>query len=410
MRETLFIRIPCDPRAEWSWLLRDAGGMLGEVQSGTDTAALAHAAIGRQLVVVIPGQDVMLTAATFPDTDRSHLLKALPFAIEEQLAADVDAQHLAIPDTRPDAHVVPVAVVARATMDEWLARLRACGIEPHYLLPDTLLLPVADDTWTLLLDQQCAILRQDRFSGFTVDSHMLQPWLAAAVARSAGPPQRLHIIDARNNATSDPIQPIAAFDGEVTQEVTDEPLLALFARNFQEHDTINLLQGHYSRRERMGPLWRPWKRVAAVFAAWVLIAMGGAAAELVYLQQQNAALRERIETVFRQAFPDVRNVVNPRVQMEQRLKEMRGTAPGSNDGFLELATRAANGVRSTPKVRLTGLNYRDTGLDLEFSAPDFETVEQLKRQIEEQGLQVEILSASASQSNVDARIRLSGGS
>ena len=78
---------------------------------------------------------------------------ALPFALEEQVADEIENLHFA-PGARRPGGDLPVVVVAHDRMSAWLDRLRDAGIRPARLVPEdhglafvpnTLSLLVADD-------------------------------------------------------------------------------------------------------------------------------------------------------------------------------------------------------------------------------------------------------------------------
>jgi general secretion pathway protein L len=65
----------------------------------------------------------------------------VPYALEEHLAADIEELHFAIGKRAGDSLRAPVAVVARALLQEWLTTLRAAGLEPSAIYADSDLLP-----------------------------------------------------------------------------------------------------------------------------------------------------------------------------------------------------------------------------------------------------------------------------
>src|SRR5439155_128199 len=69
------------------------------------------------------------------------LQQLVPYALEEHLADDIDDLHFAIGKRAGESSRAPVAVVARALLDEWLAMLHAGGIEPEAIYADSELLP-----------------------------------------------------------------------------------------------------------------------------------------------------------------------------------------------------------------------------------------------------------------------------
>ena len=60
-----------------------------------DAAALAEAALDRINIVIVPSEDVLVTTVTLPKMNRSRLLQAIPYALEEQVIEDVDTMHFA---------------------------------------------------------------------------------------------------------------------------------------------------------------------------------------------------------------------------------------------------------------------------------------------------------------------------
>ena len=134
MRESCLIRLRPAPlsdenaeTAAVSWLssgLAARHGTLGEA---------AADAQGRRIVVVVPGQDVLLTAAVVPSRNRQRIVEALPYILEDQLASDVDELHFAV-GARVRDGTVPAAVVAHERMAHWLAQLRSVGIDPDELV------------------------------------------------------------------------------------------------------------------------------------------------------------------------------------------------------------------------------------------------------------------------------------
>ncbi len=124
MADWLLLRLPRAAGELASWLVADArGAPAGPAQSGPLTLAAARAA-GRRVCVLVPGADVLLAEPEVPVKAGAKLQQLLPYALEEQLADDIDDLHFAVGKRAGDSSRSPVAVVARALLDEWLATLR----------------------------------------------------------------------------------------------------------------------------------------------------------------------------------------------------------------------------------------------------------------------------------------------
>src|SRR5262249_7770989 len=120
MAEWLLIRLPGTPEQPATWLTVDPRGHpSGPPQSGPLSLA-ATRAVGRRICVLVPGTDVLLAEPEVPMKAGTKLQQVVPYALEEQLADDIDDLHFAIGKRAPDSQRTPVAVIRKALMEEWL--------------------------------------------------------------------------------------------------------------------------------------------------------------------------------------------------------------------------------------------------------------------------------------------------
>jgi general secretion pathway protein L len=184
--------------------------------------------------------------------------------------------------------------------------------------------------------------------------------------------------------------------------------LSIMARGWVQGPVIDLLQGAYSQREEWGRLLRPWKVTAVLFLAVLLV--GGTATGLNYyrLTQQEVQLRADIDALFRKTLPQVRRIVNPRAQMEQRLKQLQRGAGGADADFLGMFAETASVVRASKGISVTGASYRDGRLDLELQADNLQLLDRLKQALVGSGrMNAEIQSATSDRDQkVTSRIRI----
>src|SRR5262245_12225289 len=156
MSEVLVIRLTGAPDAQTQvvpaeWLIVDAtGARRGNVEAGPLASAAPHAA-GRRVLGIVPGTDILLAEPVLPVKSGTKLAQMVPFALEEQLATDIDDLHFAVGkrDTRPGT---PVAVAARAKMDAWVSAFREAQITIDALYAETSALPITPNAVTLLVD------------------------------------------------------------------------------------------------------------------------------------------------------------------------------------------------------------------------------------------------------------------
>ncbi|MCA1805925.1 MAG: type II secretion system protein GspL [Xanthomonadaceae bacterium] len=398
MRNTLLIEATDPDLHTVRWLAFDAGGATPEgVRAGRLEEAAALAA-GRRVLLLVPATELLLTQARVPSRNRQRILKAVPFALEEQLAGNLDELHFALGPVRGEDH--PVAVVARARMDAWLETCAAAGLQPDVLLPEVLALPLEEGQWTLLLRQEQAAVRTGALEGFGCERANL-PLLLRQWREQEVPPLRV---------LGDPAPELAQAGFELREAEPRDPLLVM-ADRLADGPPLNLLQGRYSRSEQFSRLWRPWRATAALLVAGLVLDIVYLGIDYHRLGQEQARLEVATVELFRQALPGATRMVNPRAQLQQRLAALERGAGGGQAGFLALLGQAGSVLRGTGGLELQGANFRDGTLDLELTVANLQVLDQLKQQLAQAGgLVVEIQSATAdADQRVKSRLRIAGG-
>ena len=360
---------------EAEWLRPD-----GEVQRGP-LADLSSQSDGARQILVAPSEAVTLHRLALPSRKRSTWARAVPFALEDYLVEDIETLHFALGGA-VDGGYLPVAVVDRILLSAWLETCDQAGLTPAAVVPDSLLLPWQNDEWSVLLEARRALVRTGRWEGFATERDNLALLLAQALAEAGETkPRRLRVWGA-------PATELAETEVELSPEDTPIEPLALFASGYQPATVLNLLQGGYSRQAHWGRWLRPWRAAAALAGMTLLVQIAGQVYDHWRLQREVTALRTEIEQTFKDALPEVTRIVNPKVQMETRLREL---APSGGSGFLELLYQGAQPLAHFPNVTLRGLGYRDGQLDLALEGGDPAVLDRLRQQFERQpGLRMDM--------------------
>ncbi|MFA5530260.1 MAG: type II secretion system protein GspL [Thiohalomonadaceae bacterium] len=398
MAGTIYIRLE---EHEAAWLVHGVDGLGREQRGSLEDAARASA--GLRVLVLAPTAHLLLTHTTLPLQNRHKLRLAVPYAIEDQLSDDVENLHFAL-GMRQEGGAVPVAVMARARLQAWLAGLAAAGLQANALVPDALALPLAPAEWSLLLGHEGVLLRTGHARGLALELNDIDMLLDIALQQAGEDrPTRLRVFDARGDGSVERAARAAEVHGvAVSVETCPHGELGLLARQLSGPLPLDLLQGEFSRREQLGKLWRPWRSAAALLGAALALQVGMATYDHVQLSREAEHLSQRIEEVYRRAFPDARNVVDPRKQMEDRLAALRG---GGGDGFTTLLAGAAPMVNAAG-AEVAGLRYKDGVLDMDLHLADLQRLDKLKQDLAGKGLGVDIQTASSRAGKVEARLQI----
>lgn len=390
----IIIRLDDQAPAEADWAEIKAEGEISTARHSLEE--ISTRIKGHQVIVLVPGSEVLLTQVTLPKTSWKRQVQAVPYILEESLAGDVEDLHFAL-GGREEDNTFAVAVIARDRLNYWLSILNRADIEPAFIGPDVLAVPFTE-TPAILFDNQTALCRTGRQSGFTFESVSLPELL------TSDPQQFGEVVSYGLRQSKD-------LPGEIRDKIAAEHSphaepLEILASGFEEKDTINLLQGPYSPHAQWERLWQRWRFPAGLALAALLLFTGLQTERYFALKQESAMLSEQIEKIYREVFPDSRRIVNPRAQMENRLQELQGK-PDSSDGFLALLNNSARPLPSAEGFRLDSLNYRDDTLDLDIRLADLQTLDSLSNRLSAEDLAVDIRTASSVEDEVQVRLQIS---
>ena len=405
MADRILVRLSAGEPASASWLPLDARGTPSAAEEHGPIEALAAAARGRRVTLLVPSEEVLLTEAAVPTRSRQRLLKALPYVLEEQFADDVEGLHLALGASQAGGRTA-VAVLARARLEAWLEALRSAGVSPEQAVPDVLALPIADGEWRVLLEGDRALVRSGAQAGFAADRENLRTLLRSALEEAGEALPKRVVVSGDGVDSVDETRAAVADLAEVAHDPEPTSGLTLFARGLTGRPAINLVQGQYDRQGSVGAWLRPWAIAAVLALLWLGLEVGLRLADYRRLEAAQEGLTKTIEETFRQALPEAQRMVNPRVQMERALAALR-PASASGEGFISLLAGTGDVLRGVASARVLSIGFRSGQLDLDLEVPDLQALDGLKQKLQQQrGLEATIQSVTARDGRVQGRLQV----
>ena len=432
MAEVLVIRLRAAAEAPASWLVVDASGArAGPVETGPLTGATPHAA-GRRCVLLVPGSDVAFAEPELPLRGGARLLKAVPFALEEQLASDVEGLHFAVGARATGSTRTPVAAIAREALAEWLAACAEAGLEPSAVHADSAAVPASPNGCTLLLDSGQLFVHRAGQPPFALDADPLDLALDLALARQVGgdggeaderPPEDesstsesalragfgehdTFYADAVDyEAHRDAIEGLRTRTATLQVKLLPDGALPLLAAQAIAEPPISLLQGEFAPRTSLTNRLRDWRLPLALAAATVLLFVLGQGFSLWSLVRAEKQVDAQIAAVFAEVLPG-QPVVDPRAQVQGLL----GAGRGSTSNLLPALSVLSRAMARTPSGRVEALSFRGDALDLRIAAPTVEAIDGIQQAMTQEGLRVELQSATPRGDEVEGRLQVRLGS
>jgi general secretion pathway protein L len=362
---------------------------------------------GRRICVLVPGTDVLLAEPELPTKAGTKLQQLVPYALEEQLADDIDDLHFAIGKRPADSTKTPVAVVTRALMDQWLGTLRSNGLEPEVMYADSELLPQNPGQSVALLEEDVVVVRPPAGSPVTLPADALQEALEMAQSPTpeggAGRGLILYTGAPEWHEHSPRVEALRErFDGIKIQLLSSGPL-ALFAQQLPTATPTNLLQGTYTPTTSRAVGFRAWRVAAILLACLAGLHLAGKAAELSLLKRNehklDVSLREAVQSVMpgQAATPDARKL------LEQRLAAIRA---GSTSGLLPALEALVQAKGAAPGAVVQALSFHNGSLDLKISAPDAASLDRIGQALRNNGWQADLTSGNNVGSSYEGSLQI----
>ena len=414
MSATLAIRLSAHAEDAAESVLVLDGAPAAAVEIDT-LANLARRADGHKLCVLVPGADVLLTRARVPMRGSARILQAVPYALEEQIAADVNDLHFAVGKRDAEGRVA-VAAVARARIEDWLARLAAAGLRPQSLLADTAALPPVDHGAVVLLEGERAYVRCPDSTPLECSVDELEQVLDVAgvviEAESESTDEEnarslvVYASDEDRERHADLIERLGARAERVELRSTMGHALRVLATEAVKPDALNLLQGVYAPRTAIDTLWKPWRTAAMLLAAFLVATLGVQSVRLIQLSARERQLDAAAFDILSKSC-GVRSLADARAQMQRCMDDRLGNATGGEDLFLEMLGTLAAALAETPGTQITHMSYRNRVLDLKLTVPDIDTLERIKSLVADRGaLQMDIAQTNPGEGKVESQIEL----
>ncbi|MDL0433506.1 type II secretion system protein GspL [Marinobacter sp. TBZ242] len=416
-----------NPEAQlYSWVLLDASGD-AQARGTSDPKEEIEQTLAQNdldnvlLVGLIPGEEALFCMADIPARQTRFVHQALPYAVEEQIAQDIEGVHLALGNRTEKGF--RVAAVDHGQMADWVAMFSGWAhLKLEAIYPDAGLLPITEGGWSICLDGETAMLASDQGEWLSVQARNL----AMFAQTLALPPSDDVVAEVPvtvygtqtefEHQQADLSQLKSSGRLRVREEILELMPLELLAHAHHHHlcQPINLCQGEYTVRSRRRSFLGPWKPLIAVASVWFVIQIGVEVGMGFYHQQKADQAREEAMAIYRQAFPnDSRtHAGNVRRVVEGQLRQLQ--AEGPDAGFISLMKFTGEQYSKIPdasSIMFNSVNYsRNRGeLVVDVRADSYNKLSTLRNGLMDRGLKAEIGSVVNEPDGARGRLTVSGG-
>mgnify|MGYP000167291767 CR=1 FL=1 len=433
MPNKLFLRplAPIDasePRFEWG--IYDNSGVkvrsgdnieLAEIEQTLMQNGIEHL----DLFLLWPSNAAYTTTVNIPGNQTRYIQQALPFAVEEQFAVDVESLHLCLGDKNKDGgyKVVGIDHALFGAMLDACQQFETFPLKSVYLDSDVL---IRDDyTALIFLGGDNVLVQHKNGQSISLGRENLIAYMdtlfLGATEESESPDQDITLKIYIEESEQDAAQLLLA---EIQQypavQLNVEPVaiteFELLCESFIQKLKLptNLCQGDFRLATSSSGSWMKWRSVAAILALGLFVQLGVFVGKGIYYNQQAEHVGVVILDEYKKIVPGSKNVSLAKLPRIIKGKLNQKNQAGASDlDFMTLLGEA--GFQYKKAADKTGfsfnsINYNDQRgeLVMEMRASNFDQLDRLKQDIVAAGLTAKISSAVQEKGYFRGRISVGG--
>lgn len=416
----------------WQWRhVTPQGQWASESFYTGDINLLAESINGKQVVLLLPGQNAVSMREETDLKDRKLISKVLPYQVEEHVIDSLDELVFAYGPVKDGA--LTLCYVNEEYARSSIELLEAHGALVQRVLVDYLEIARAEGSFTLILEHDQVMVADDQGSGLCVELGLAPLVLKSLFAERAPPrlvlvaedeaelaelkallPESVLALDAEDSA--------AAEQGEVSEDEDDldAPLKPLDGRVSEEiggfwdyvlvqaKPAIDFRQGPLARKLPFAQWFKEWRIPAAAAVVAFGLAMLAATLELTTTRKQYRQYVAERDGFYRQIIPGAGSVVDPVKTLKAKLGG-GNQSPGSN--LVGILNNIGPAISAHKDVKVSSFRYthENRELQLNLEARDIATLEAVRNQIAQTGLKAEIKRASVAGEVNQALMRITEG-
>ena len=405
MADTLLIHYSPDSPDQSVWSMVNAEGALTTKLTRGNISEAAGVANNRKVIMLLDSNFIHLDNVQLPTKNKQKLLNAVPFALEDNLADEIEDLHFVISKT-VNSDTTAVACINRTTLDNILSLCAEANITLDAILPDALCLTADINQWAILFFNESAHIQHNILSALSVERTYYKTVLNHAIDNDDTKTLTKIILFQLQDEELEQLENDKLTQTEVIHVAYNDHPLVVFCGHYKQAMALNLLQRDYKPVRKGSTHFKRWRLAAAMAFIWLTMHLGNIAYQSNKLETSNQALRAQIINIYKESFPESKKIVNARVQMEQKLDALRDGSGADETGLISLLNDSHQAFSANKGVTIKSLSFRNNSMDITVTSKDLKSVEQINKRLNTDKLKSEIVSSTAENNIVKGDLRI----
>lgn len=330
-------------------------------------------------LVIETGVNASLLTLELPWLPERKARIAIPFALEDKLAQSVDQLHFAFDKTRYENNHYLITVISNQRLRYIMELLNEKDIEFTAITLDWFALKPEE----LCVSETTLLINTSEFKG------VLSGDLASIYLKNNLLPSPLLFRDSQIPCRTDSAK------SETSSHVW-------IAQRIVKIRVMNLCQGEMQHGNKSDSVKKAYLLAGFLFILWLASLILVSTINLYIINKQTTQIDTQIASIYREFFPDAKQVISPKFRIMQLLKNNNNE---EQTRFWFLLNQFAKAINSK-QFTLEQFRYQNKTLFVTLTSSDFASLEKLENQLKSLQLNVKQTQASTHEQHVVATLEL----
>ena len=350
--------------------------------------------------VFVPSEFVLRVACDVPGRSQAQIRRALPFAVEEYIASDIETMHIAHGPIKA-GEKIHCNLLSREQIANWLNCFTSVGVHPGAFVADAEILEQDPTVATLIFDSTSVLVNnaaQAAVIGRDTLAMALGTLEIERIVSLNGLPTDLELGQLENTVDVEEVP------------VGDAGILEYLAKRHRDGSAfVNLLQGEYRPVRPKSANATRWRSVAALAAVWVIVGFLSIVIQGWWASSEADRLEADSFAFYKSTFPRESQPVSVdqlRRRMESKLGQKSSGETSPSGAFIDLTAHFSNVSKPNHEVLSISYTEQRQELNIEVLLRNYDELDSYKSELASRGIEVETTSAEQEARGIRSRMRV----
>ena len=341
------------------------------------------------IIVLLPATEVSTSFLNLPIKSINKIKTAIPFALEEDLACDINLLHFSFKKIKYKDSI-PVCVIDKNKFNEYRKLLINSGINAQVITSEIFGLPMIQRTVNVLIEPNKTLINNGSGKAYALenDSVIDLHELIDEVKEDAN-----HVQVYLDYSCQDKYKNIQENQDGIDIQLLEGSSLQKLSQIIVNSDYVNLLQGEYAAQIEYKKYLQPWRYSAYLLLGLMIILMTSKTINYFQATNYETTLSSRFLDEYKKFQPNANNISDP-IRIVTAIKN-NNSVKINTSFFLSSLQQLSKAVNDNDGVFLTSITYQENVTIIRLTAPNVTLIDTIRKTIIQNGIfQAKILSTN----------------